>query len=286
MTSLTLDQFRSLKNLPSLPEQVDNVLKYLETSSSMDYSIMEMIQYDPTMAAAVLRTANMPIYGFPRQVSSLQQAEALLGPGTIKNIILRTPILEKFLKNSSVSIDYIQLWIHSGITATLSGSLARLIGGIESDVSFTLGLIHEVGTMALSVYSPDSFIKVQKHSNENNTSLIEAEKQILGFSHFDIAEVMMDSWQFPPQLNQIILQCKDPDKNKTNFEIAGVVILAKLLAEEWGFPSTIKGTEYFERKKLLNMLRISEKNLEAWESELKKYAQFALNTMKTPQNKN
>ena len=74
MTSLTLDQFRSLKHLPSLPEQIDNVLMATGTSSSMDYSIVEMIQYDPAMAMAVLEVANTPIYGYPGQIPSLQQA--------------------------------------------------------------------------------------------------------------------------------------------------------------------------------------------------------------------
>ena len=86
MTSLTLDRFRSLKYLPSLPEQIDNVLIATGTSSSMDYSIVEMIQYDPAMALAVLKVANTPIYGYPGQISSLQQAAGLLGPGAIKNI--------------------------------------------------------------------------------------------------------------------------------------------------------------------------------------------------------
>ena len=68
MTSLTLDQFRSLKYLPSLPEQIDNVLIATETSSSMDYSIVELIQYDPAMAMAVLKVANIPINGYVKNI--------------------------------------------------------------------------------------------------------------------------------------------------------------------------------------------------------------------------
>ena len=113
-------------------------------------------------------------------------------------------------------------------------------------------------------------------------SLIETEKNVLGFSHLDIAGEMMDSWQFPPQLSQIILQCEKPDKSKLNYEIAAVVTLAKSLAEEWRFPSTIKGTKFIERKTLLDLLGISDKKLEEWEPELKKYAEFALDTMKIP----
>jgi len=57
--------------------------------------------------------------------------------------------------------------------------------------------------------------------------------------------------------------------------------LAKSLASEWGFPSGIKN-KTIEQKNLLALLGISEKGMGQWESELKKYAEFALNTMKIP----
>jgi HD-like signal output (HDOD) protein len=282
MTSLTLDQFRSFKYLPSLPEQIDNVLKATGTSSSMDYSIVEMIQYDPAMAIAVLKVANTPLYGYPGQISSLQQAAGLLGPGAIKNIILRIPILERFTDkpSESLSLDYLQLWVHSGITAAISGGLGRLIGGIESDVSFTSGLIHEAGAIALSVYFPTAFSKAQDFADKNRIDLLEAEKHLFGFSHLEIAGEMMHGWGFPPQLCQVMLQSTKPEKNKMNWELAGVVALGKSLACEWGFPSCVKSITSIERDPLLDLLGISKNTLVEWETELKKYAEFALDTMK------
>ncbi|MBT5376170.1 MAG: HDOD domain-containing protein [Nitrospinaceae bacterium] len=284
MTSLTLDRFQSIKNIPSLPEQIDNVLIATETSSCMDYSIVEMIQYDPAIAIAVLRVANTPLYGYAGQISSLQQAAGLLGPGSIKNIILRTPILEQFPVDSceALPLDYVQLWIHSGITAIIAGALARLMGGIESDVCFTSGLIHETGAIALSVCFPDECAKVQSFANANQLGITEAGKQVLGFSHLEITGEIMDAWGFPAQLSHVILQCEAPDKNKTHWKLAGVVALAKSLASEWGFPSCIKDIRSDQQERLLGLLGITEKELQQWEPELKKYTEFALDTMKLP----
>ena len=248
----------------------------------MDYSIVEMIQYDPAMAMAVLKVANTPIYGYPGQISSLQQAAGLLGPGAIKNIILRTPIIERFADKSALPIDYLQLWIHSGITAAISGGLGRFIGGMESDVSFTSGLIHHAGVIALTVYFPTAFTKVQDFMEQNQVDLIEAEKQTLGFSHLEVAGEMIDAWGLPTQLSQVILQYAAPEKSKTNWEIAAVVALAKSLACEWGFPSGLKGFTATKRENLLALLGVSEKELAQWEPELKKYAEFSLDTMKIP----
>ena len=153
----SLDWFRTIKNLPSLPEQINSLLVATGSTSSMDYNIVEIIQYDPSMALSVLKVANSPVYGYSGKISSLQQAAGLLEPGTIKNIILRTPILGRHLTNRP--IDFSDLWVHCGATASLSGDLGRLIGGLELDVCFTAGLIHDAGIIALSAYYPKELAK-------------------------------------------------------------------------------------------------------------------------------
>ena len=157
----SLDWFRTIKNLPSLPEQINSLLVATGSTSSMDYNIAEIIQYDPSMALSVLKFANSPVYGYSGKISSLQQAAGLLEPGTIKNIILRTPILGRHLTNrqNDTPIDFSDLWVHCGATASLSGDLGRLIGGLESDVCFTAGLIHDAGIIALSAYYPKELAK-------------------------------------------------------------------------------------------------------------------------------
>ena len=94
-----LDWFRTIKSLPSLPVQMNSVFVATGSTSSMDYNLVEIIQYDPSMALSVLKVANSPVYGCSNKISSLQQAAGILGPGTIKNIIFRTPILEQYLTN-------------------------------------------------------------------------------------------------------------------------------------------------------------------------------------------
>ena len=87
----SLEWLRLVKSLPSPPEQINHVLVAIDSSSSVDYNIVEIIQYDPSMALSVLKVANSPLYGYSTKISSLQQAADLLGTGTIKDIILRTP---------------------------------------------------------------------------------------------------------------------------------------------------------------------------------------------------
>ncbi len=278
---IKLDWFRSLKNLPSLPEQINSVLVATGSTSSMDYNIVEIIQYDPSMALSVLKVANSPIYGFSGRISSLQQASGLLGPGAIKNIILRTPVLERYLTNCQEGpIDFGDLWVHSGVTAALSGGLGRLFGDVESDVCFTAGLIYDTGVIALSAYFYHELAEAFELSRNKNISLFEAEKKVFGFTSSQVSLTLMKAWNFPELLSDIY--SLDTNSFEPNFvsKPAAVVALAKSLAKEWGYASYPHIQYEFSKENLLQVLKITAEDLSDWEPDLRKYAALALDVVK------
>ena len=274
----SLDWFRNIKNLPSLPEQINSVLVATGSTSSMDYNIVEIIQYDPSMALSVLKVANSPVYGYSGKISSLQQAAGLLGPGAIKNIILRTPILERHLINDT-SIDFNDLWVHCGTTASLSGGLGRLIGGLESDVCFTAGLIHDAGFVALSAYCPKELAIAFETSRSENISLFDAEKKVLGFNSSDVGMELMNAWNFPESLVDLYRSNDNDDKSSWVSKPIAVVVLAKLLLKEWGYLGCSQMQEDPDKEKLLQFLNVTTDDLSNWEDELRKYVMLAMGVL-------
>ncbi len=278
---ISLKAFRSIKNLPSLPEQINSVLVATGSTSSMDYNIVEIIQYDPSMALSVLKVANSPVYGYSAKISSLQQAAGLLGPGAIKNIILRTPILERQLthRQKDSSINFENLWLHSSVSASLSGGLGRLIGGLESDVCFTAGLIHDAGVIALSAYYPQELAKAFEISRSEKVNLLNAEKKVFGFNSFEVGMELLTAWNFPESLVNLyrseILKSKPDSGSKP----VAVVALAKLLSREWGYAGCPHLQNVSDREKLLQFLEITPEDLSRWEPELKKYADLAVSVL-------
>jgi HD-like signal output (HDOD) protein len=275
----SLDWFRTIKKLPSLPEQINSVLVATGSTSSMDYNIVEIIQYDPSMALSVLKVANSPVYGYSGKISSLQQAAGLLGPGAIKNIILRTPILERHLTNrqNDTPIDFSDLWVHCGATASLSGGLGRLIGGLESDVCFTAGLIHDTGIIALSSYCPKELAKAFETSHNEKICLLDAEKKVFGFNSSDVSLELMNAWNFPESLLDLF---RSDNKSSWVSKPVAVVILAKLLLKEWGYPDCSHMQEESDKEKLLQFLKITTDDLSNWEVELRKYVVLAMRVLK------
>ena len=274
----SLDWFRNIKNLPSLPEQINSVLVATGSTSSMDYNIVEIIQYDPSMALSVLKVANSPVYGYSGKISSLQQAAGLLGPGAIKNIILRTPILERHLINDT-SIDFNDLWVHCGTTASLSGGLGRLIGGLDSDVCFTAGLIHDAGVIALSAYCPKELAKAFETSHNEKICLLDAEKKVFGFNSSDVSMELMSAWNFPDSLLDLFRSDDKDNKSGWVSKPIAVVVLAKLLLKEWGYLGCSQMQEDPDKEKLLQFLNVTTDDLSNWEDELRKYVMLAMGVL-------
>ena len=64
------------------------------------------------------------------------------------------------------------------MTASLAGILGRLIG-VESDVCFTAGLIHDTVVIALSTYCPKELAIVFETFHYERMYLLDAEKKCL-----------------------------------------------------------------------------------------------------------
>jgi HD-like signal output (HDOD) protein len=270
----SLEWFRSVKSLPSPQEQINNVLVNIGSSSSIDFNIVEIIQYDPSMALSVLKVANSPLYGYSAKISSLQQAVELLGAGAIKDIILRTPILEKLaIHQNKIPIDLTSLWLHYGLTAAISEGLAKLLGGLESDFCFTAGLIHDAGFIALAANYPQHLADAFKISNTEKMSLVEAEEKVFGFNSYNVSTTLFTAWNFPKLLSD--LYKKESNKLELGSKEVSVVALATLLSKEWGYPGCFHFKKEIDKERLLHYLEISSHDLSSWEPRLKKDAMLA-----------
>ena len=266
-----VDEFVTAEGLPSLPGQVLNILDELGRTSAMDYTILQKIQYDPAIALSVLKAANSPLYGYASRISSLQQAAGLLGPGAIRNIVLTTPILERYQDNGGFHspLDHSRLWLHMTVTAALASGLGRCMGHTETDVYFTAGLIHGVGKIALSAYRPHALLEWMQLAECEQLSLLEIEKRTLGFTHVDIGVKIVETCGLPEQLISVLKNCYASENNEIPDQLSGVVCLAKNLANSWGFADGIESVVPVGMNKLISLLKISEKDMEEWTPQLR-----------------
>ncbi len=277
MTTPTLESFQSLNGLPSLPGQIVGFLDEIDGASATDYNILQKIQYDPAIVLKIIKLANAPLYGFRSKIHSLQQAAALLGPGAIRNLVLTTPILERYqdMAQVALNVDYPNLWLHMAVTAAIASRLASSIEGMEPDVCFTAGLLHGTGKIALATRYPQSLAEVLRTAANQNVSLREAEREILGFTDTDISAVIAKGWRFPHSLTRALQNCCNTREEGIAEKLPAVLFLARSLAAQWGYPDSLTVEDNEERDDLLAVLNVSDAELKERSPKLREFAELA-----------
>lgn len=274
MADSVMESIRAIESLPTHPEQIAKVLDALNTTSSMEYNLLHLIQYDPAIATRILSVANLPVYGYGRRVDSLQQAAGLLSPSLVSSIILTTPIFEMFNDSDHAchqKFNHLQLWAHCGVTGGLAGFLAGKLQLMEEDVCLTLGLVHDMGKIALVVNFPQDVLDAVEQSKEKKIPLSQALEALIGCSQHDVAGQLAADWNYPDNLIDFL---KKPETEiEKNGDLGAIVLLANALAEEWGYGDGLDIEEANSVDKLTANLALSPRDLEQWQAEMKQQAE-------------
>ena len=255
------------------------VLDRLGQTSSLDYNILKMIQFDPTMVARILRMANLPLYGYGARVDSVQQASGLLGPSVIKSIILTTPILDRFGVNGNhppIDLDFSKIWIHSMATGIIAGGLAERWDPLNANFLCTAGLLFDIGKIALAVHYPKEMQAIYKARKKKKIRLVQAEIETLGLSHSEIAREIARAWNFPNNLIGVLGSDPLAEDLKVIGKNSAVVGLAKILASSWGYEDDLEGPLPTQYEALLHSARRTQQDIQEIGEDLKRFVAFQI----------
>jgi putative nucleotidyltransferase with HDIG domain len=198
----------ALSKLPSPPELYFRVVKALQNPDVSMEEIGSLVGEDAAMTAKLLQLANSAIFGLQLEVSNPSEAIVYLGMEMTKSLILLAHTYSYFdgLSPSEFSVDTLRK--HS----LAVGYYARDIVQMESEdremagLSFTAGLLHDVGKMLLAANLPKDFRGALKLARREKTCLWEAETKVFGANHAEIGACLLAIWGLPvPMVEAVAL---------------------------------------------------------------------------------
>ncbi|MCP5430603.1 MAG: HDOD domain-containing protein [Chromatiaceae bacterium] len=154
---LSFQIYRDLKSnkaiLPSLPDLALRIRRAIEDDVSDARTVARLVESDPSMAAKILKAANSAMYGGMATAETCSAAVVRLGMQTTKQLVLTFALKEVFqTKNPMVRNRMQVLWKHSSQIAALCFVLAREIKGMQAEEALLIGLLHDVGAIAILNY--------------------------------------------------------------------------------------------------------------------------------------
>lgn len=237
--------------LPPIPTVILESMKLLNDPSSTVKKIQEQILLDQALTSFILKVANSALYGLRKEVSTVSYAINLMGYNTTKSIL--TAYLSKNLYSSKGS-KLIQnvLWKHSISSAIFGRKIAEKLKKVNSEEAFISSLLHDIGKGVLLKNKSDDFEKiVQLIYNEEKTSL-EAENEVLGYTHVEVGYLLMKNWRFADNIIEPVIYHSDlQDYGGENLLVA-IASLSNKLSHFHDFSFDKREEELFEMQ-ILNI---------------------------------
>ena len=257
-----------VKDLPPMPKVLFKAREIMSDPKSGFKEIAKVIETDQAIAARVLKVANSAYYGLSGMVNSIHQASVVLGYQTLEQVITMvssSSLLGKQLKGYGLQAG--ALWRHSLAVALGSRLIAKKRApSLEGD-AFSVGLIHDAGKLALDSHILQRKEEIQTFLNAKPDSFLEAERQILGFDHTEIAFDLCQKWKLPDTHAEAMRYHHTPNLAANN-QLAYIVHTANYLAIQNGLGT---GPE-FDSEPLndgaLQVLALKEADLEEICSEM------------------
>jgi len=203
----------SISELPAMPAVV---LELMEAMGKDDFTVeqlSEKLSHDQALTAKTLRLANSSFYGVPRKVVSIHEAVSILGMRTVRSVVMAAGLVGGFKQAQCPAFDFNAFWRHSIGTGLCAKAIAAHVG-LDEEMAFMVGLLHDIGHLALAVFCGPQIPGVQAYQAEHDCSLSEAEKAILGTDHAFVGKCMTERWRFSPSIVETVATYHSPAESK------------------------------------------------------------------------
>ncbi len=229
-------KIESVHDLPTLPTVASEIIALAKSPRTNAADVGRMIERDQALTAKVLKLVNSSFYGFPGQIRSVQHAVVIIGFNKVKNVVMTASVFDLAKGRVSDRLDLPAFWEHGLGVAIASQIVAKEIGGpaLQPEDAFVAGLMHDLGKLILDQFLTDEYIAVIDRVREEGGLLLDAEKEVLGFTHALVGIWLTERWKLPQPLQDAIKLHHDPTRARDNAEMVASVHLGDILARSIG----------------------------------------------------
>ena len=223
---MTEEMLKKIKQLPPLPESAMQIERVYQDPNSSFNDMVKILEKDPLLTADILKSANSPLYGFSREITSISQAVGLFGMGTVRGFALASIVKKSFALDLSIyGIDADAFALlskkqHALVTSWCLKINTKILG-ILSPAAFLV----EIGKalIAQQVISDKNEQKFKDMLAQTN-SVDNTEKAIAGVDTPEVSASIFEHWKFEQGLVDTIRYCNNPNDAPSE-----VTQLAKIL---------------------------------------------------------
>lgn len=199
-----IDLVRGEIELPTLSHIYLQFTQKLDEPGAKANDFAEIISSDPSLTTKLLKIVNSAYYSFNATITDVGHAITIVGLSELREMILAICVVDYFegLPNKLISME--EFWQHSIYTGLLSREIQRSVAMNTSESMFTVGLLHDLGSLVFYNRLPEIARSVLEISERQERLRYEVEREELGFDHAAIGAALIEHWGLPEFLIQVI----------------------------------------------------------------------------------
>ncbi len=217
-----------LRQLPSLPSIVQEVIASFNDADLDSVSLADKIAQDQGLSAKILRVANSSFYGLPRKVGSIHDAVVVLGFDTVRSLVLSAGMAQAFPSTPGSSFDRQAYWQRSFRVAAISMALGKNFRQ-DQQLAFIAGMFYDIGQLVLDLCITERYSAMLGRHPASDLLLLEIEQSDLGFDHAEIGAEVIRLWNFPQEIEQVVRYWHRPEQQKAFNPLVCLVQIAASL---------------------------------------------------------
>jgi len=223
---------KNMGDLPTIPSVYVTVNKMLSDPHTSAFDVGQVVSSDQVIASKILKLANSAFYGFAGRVNTVPHAIAVLGFNATKNVVLTTGVLSALkLKNPIDGFNLTAFWKHSAAVGAIARLAAEEFYAQRKEEAFVAGILHDIGKLILAICSPEDFANCMDIAASKGCLFLEAEKEVLGIYHTDVAALINRKWNLPREIAAVMINHhKNINMLSEHTRMIAIVKLADVLA--------------------------------------------------------
>ena len=196
--------------LVSLPEVCIQVQALADSPHTTAADIGDVVSKDTALTTRLLKLVNSAYFSLPRKIDTVTRAVNMIGMRELRNLTMAASAAEVFSRIPSHLIDMAGFWQHSVYCGLLARNFAQHCNVLHSERLFTAGLLHDVGRLLMLTKLPDEVSQAEAMRMETERDICLIERELVGFDHAEVGQVLLLHWNMPTNLCTSILYHHNP----------------------------------------------------------------------------
>jgi len=262
--------------LPLSPSLLPKLLPALSDVDTNFEEVVRVISMDQSLTAKLLQICNSAFFGQSEPVATVAEAVSRVGYQSVYLLVATINGSNCFPCPSPKGIDTGKLWRHS-ISAAFNTKFVAESAGLDGNLLFTAGLLHDIGKMVMAQTQPQAMGNA--FYLPTTPASVERETLLFGCTHAEVGAALLEKWKLPAQLAISVRHHHDPSAAHGFALIAACVSLGNQVTHSELHPKIVDSPEF---KAALALLKLEVGDMKRWQEKFRDSRELIESMSKLP----